>query len=173
MSDENWWESLIILISGSNGRIPSKSVKSYSVFSPSSGVKDVHADHAASHIGKAQGIVTSLRATPYHSSRRKVYLPMDICMLVSRRFTLMSSAVSWSLGSFKKQKYKHASRSTYNPGHKETHFTIIWQKKSANFHIWEENTELLGIFWLTPNPLIISAAHWTRAFVTLGEDSSL
>ncbi|XP_071381997.1 NADH dehydrogenase (ubiquinone) complex I, assembly factor 6-like, partial [Centroberyx affinis] len=45
------------------------------------GLKDVHADHAASHIGKAQGIVTSLRAIPYHSSRRKVYLPMDICML--------------------------------------------------------------------------------------------
>ncbi|XP_031601820.1 NADH dehydrogenase (ubiquinone) complex I, assembly factor 6 isoform X3 [Oreochromis aureus] len=45
------------------------------------GVKNVHADHAASHIGKAQGIVTCLRATPYHSSRRKVYLPMDICML--------------------------------------------------------------------------------------------
>uniref|UniRef100_A0A671LKG7 NADH dehydrogenase (ubiquinone) complex I, assembly factor 6 n=1 Tax=Sinocyclocheilus anshuiensis TaxID=1608454 RepID=A0A671LKG7_9TELE len=31
------------------------------------GVKNVHADHAASHIGKAR--------------RRKVYLPMDICML--------------------------------------------------------------------------------------------
>nr|XP_015213196.1 PREDICTED: NADH dehydrogenase (ubiquinone) complex I, assembly factor 6 [Lepisosteus oculatus] len=45
------------------------------------GVKDVHADHAASHIGKAQGIVTCLRATPYHSRRRRVYLPMDICML--------------------------------------------------------------------------------------------
>ncbi|XP_034554449.1 NADH dehydrogenase (ubiquinone) complex I, assembly factor 6 [Notolabrus celidotus] len=45
------------------------------------GVKNVHADHAASHIGKAQGIVTCLRATPYHSSRRKVYLPMDVCML--------------------------------------------------------------------------------------------
>ncbi|XP_078789097.1 NADH dehydrogenase (ubiquinone) complex I, assembly factor 6 isoform X2 [Oryzias latipes] len=45
------------------------------------GVRDVHADHAASHIGKAQGIVTCLRAIPYHSSRRKVYLPMDICML--------------------------------------------------------------------------------------------
>ncbi|XP_013874377.1 NADH dehydrogenase (ubiquinone) complex I, assembly factor 6 isoform X2 [Austrofundulus limnaeus] len=45
------------------------------------GVKNVHADHAASHIGKAQGIVTCLRAIPYHSSRRKVYLPMDICML--------------------------------------------------------------------------------------------
>ncbi|KAG9342800.1 hypothetical protein JZ751_015672 [Albula glossodonta] len=38
-------------------------------------------DHAASHIGKAHGIMTCLRATPYHSQRRKVYLPMDICML--------------------------------------------------------------------------------------------
>ncbi|XP_069710481.1 NADH dehydrogenase (ubiquinone) complex I, assembly factor 6 isoform X2 [Phaenicophaeus curvirostris] len=45
------------------------------------GVKDIHADHAASHIGKAQGIVTCLRATPYHSTRQKVFLPMDICML--------------------------------------------------------------------------------------------
>lgn len=44
------------------------------------GLKDVHADHAASHIGKAQGIVTCLRATPYHSRRRRVYLPMDVCM---------------------------------------------------------------------------------------------
>lgn len=54
----------------------------------SEGLKDVHADHAASHIGKAQGIVTCLRATPYHSSRRKVYLPMDVCMLVSHRVSL-------------------------------------------------------------------------------------
>ncbi|XP_041961740.1 NADH dehydrogenase (ubiquinone) complex I, assembly factor 6 isoform X1 [Alosa sapidissima] len=45
------------------------------------GIKDVHADHAASHIGKAHGIVTCLRATPYNSRRRRVYLPMDICML--------------------------------------------------------------------------------------------
>ncbi|XP_068942701.1 NADH dehydrogenase (ubiquinone) complex I, assembly factor 6 isoform X3 [Petaurus breviceps papuanus] len=45
------------------------------------GIRDLHADHAASHIGKAQGIVTCLRATPYHISRRKVFLPMDICML--------------------------------------------------------------------------------------------
>ncbi|XP_075995137.1 NADH dehydrogenase (ubiquinone) complex I, assembly factor 6 isoform X2 [Genypterus blacodes] len=45
------------------------------------GVRSVHADHAASHIGKAHGIVTCVRATPYHSSRRKVYLPLDICML--------------------------------------------------------------------------------------------
>lgn len=44
-------------------------------------VKDVHADHAASHIGKAQGIVTCLRAVPFHSSRRQVFLPVDICIL--------------------------------------------------------------------------------------------
>ncbi|XP_061304054.1 NADH dehydrogenase (ubiquinone) complex I, assembly factor 6 isoform X3 [Pezoporus flaviventris] len=47
------------------------------------GVRDVHADHAASHIGKAQGIVTCLRATPYHCTRQKVFLPMDVCMLVA------------------------------------------------------------------------------------------
>lgn len=46
-------------------------------------VRDVHADHAASHIGKAHGIVTCLRAVPVHSSRRQVFLPVDICMLVS------------------------------------------------------------------------------------------
>lgn len=50
------------------------------------GIKDLHADHAASHIGKAQGIVTCLRATPYHGSRRRVFLPMDICMLVRPLF---------------------------------------------------------------------------------------
>ncbi|KAG7999288.1 NADH dehydrogenase (ubiquinone) complex I [Nibea albiflora] len=59
------------------------------------GIKDVHADHAASHIGKAQGIVTCLRATPYHSSRRKVYLPMDICMLVSPRNTDYNGCADW------------------------------------------------------------------------------
>ncbi|KAF7646854.1 hypothetical protein LDENG_00181380 [Lucifuga dentata] len=45
------------------------------------GLKNIHADHAASHVGKAQGIITCLRATPYNSRQRKVYLPMDICML--------------------------------------------------------------------------------------------
>ncbi|XP_076827664.1 NADH dehydrogenase (ubiquinone) complex I, assembly factor 6 isoform X2 [Brachyhypopomus gauderio] len=44
------------------------------------GVKDLNADHAASHIGKAQGIATCLRATPHHSQKHKVYLPMDVCM---------------------------------------------------------------------------------------------
>ncbi|BFZ13342.1 hypothetical protein BsWGS_16381 [Bradybaena similaris] len=42
------------------------------------GIKNVHADHAASHLGKAQGIVTLLRATPYQTSRRRLYLPMEV-----------------------------------------------------------------------------------------------
>ncbi|KAL8589320.1 hypothetical protein ACOMHN_052323 [Nucella lapillus] len=42
------------------------------------GVKNVHADHAASHIGKAQGLTTVLRALPYHAQRRRVYLPLDL-----------------------------------------------------------------------------------------------
>ncbi|XP_075684148.1 NADH dehydrogenase (ubiquinone) complex I, assembly factor 6 isoform X1 [Rhinoderma darwinii] len=45
------------------------------------GIRDVHADHAASHIGKAQGVITCLRAAPFHSSRRQVFLPVDICIL--------------------------------------------------------------------------------------------
>ncbi|XP_078690005.1 NADH dehydrogenase (ubiquinone) complex I, assembly factor 6-like [Branchiostoma floridae x Branchiostoma belcheri] len=42
------------------------------------GIKDVHADHAASHIGKAIGICTALRAAPYLANRRRVFLPMDV-----------------------------------------------------------------------------------------------
>jgi len=42
------------------------------------GVKDVQADHTASHLGKAIGVVTLLRATPYHGSKGKVYIPNDI-----------------------------------------------------------------------------------------------
>ncbi len=47
------------------------------------GVRDVNADHAASHIGKAFGIVTLLRATPHHASKGKVLLPNDVLMNVA------------------------------------------------------------------------------------------
>lgn len=80
------WCEMIIFNPGSNKEVYEKS--SVILFK---GLKDVHADHAASHIGKAQGIVTCLRATPYHSSRRKVYLPMDVCMLVSPRLTVKTT----------------------------------------------------------------------------------
>lgn len=49
----------------------------------SAGVKDVSADHAASHVGKAEGITTLLRAAAYHRSRRSVLIPMDIIIRVS------------------------------------------------------------------------------------------
>ncbi|KAJ1658524.1 hypothetical protein IWQ61_002246 [Dispira simplex] len=42
------------------------------------GIRDVEVDHTASHLGKAIGITTLLRATPYNASKRLVYLPQDI-----------------------------------------------------------------------------------------------
>ncbi|KAK7113841.1 NADH dehydrogenase (ubiquinone) complex I, assembly factor 6-like [Littorina saxatilis] len=44
------------------------------------GIQNVHADHAASHIGKAQGLTTVLRAIPHHAQRRRVYLPLDLIL---------------------------------------------------------------------------------------------
>ena len=49
-----------------------------------SGVKDVQADHAASHLGKAIGVVTLLRATPFHGSRGKVHIPNDAMIKVNK-----------------------------------------------------------------------------------------
>jgi len=41
-------------------------------------IKNVHADHAASHIGRAQGLATLLRAIPYQAQRNKVYIPLEL-----------------------------------------------------------------------------------------------
>uniref|UniRef100_A0A8C4PXH6 NADH:ubiquinone oxidoreductase complex assembly factor 6 n=1 Tax=Eptatretus burgeri TaxID=7764 RepID=A0A8C4PXH6_EPTBU len=48
-------------------------------------VRNVNADHAASHVGKALGIFTCLRSVPYNASHRRVQLPIDICMAVSAK----------------------------------------------------------------------------------------
>ncbi|XP_064394510.1 NADH dehydrogenase (ubiquinone) complex I, assembly factor 6-like [Halichondria panicea] len=42
------------------------------------GVRDVNSDHAASHVGKAEGIVTLLRASNFYRASRHVPIPMDI-----------------------------------------------------------------------------------------------
>lgn len=44
------------------------------------GIKNIKADHAASHLGKAHGIVTLLRSIPYHTQKRVIVLPEDILM---------------------------------------------------------------------------------------------
>ena len=49
---------------------------------PLLGVQDVTADHAASHLGKAETIVTLLRAASYYRSCRRVCIPMDVLMRV-------------------------------------------------------------------------------------------
>ena len=49
------------------------------------------ADHAASHVGKAEGIVTLLRAVSYHRTKKSVLLPMDI---VTRVRTCIARSVT-------------------------------------------------------------------------------
>ena len=43
------------------------------------GLRDTSADHAASHLGKALGMVNLLRGTPAHAKQRRCYLPLDVC----------------------------------------------------------------------------------------------
>lgn len=42
------------------------------------GVRSTSADHAASHVGKAEGIALLLKATPHHSLFRRTYIPIEI-----------------------------------------------------------------------------------------------
>ena len=41
-------------------------------------VRTLDCDHAASHVGRAQGLVTFLRAIPYNARRQQVYVPLDL-----------------------------------------------------------------------------------------------
>lgn len=43
------------------------------------GVVSRDADHAASHLGKAIGVALLLRGTPYQASKRRSYLPLELC----------------------------------------------------------------------------------------------
>lgn len=43
------------------------------------GVSSREADHAASHLGKAIGISLLLRGQPYQASRRRSYMPVELC----------------------------------------------------------------------------------------------
>ncbi|XP_058126812.1 NADH dehydrogenase (ubiquinone) complex I, assembly factor 6 homolog [Anopheles ziemanni] len=42
------------------------------------GVRNVHCDHAASHLGKAQGIVNLLRSIPHQTRRNAVPIPQEV-----------------------------------------------------------------------------------------------
>ena len=43
------------------------------------GIKNIEADHAASHLGKASFLAKVIRGIPFHASRRQCFLPMDVC----------------------------------------------------------------------------------------------
>ncbi|XP_032679148.1 NADH dehydrogenase (ubiquinone) complex I, assembly factor 6 isoform X2 [Odontomachus brunneus] len=44
------------------------------------GITNVNADHAASHFGKAHGLVTLIRSVPYNAHKRVMVLPQDILL---------------------------------------------------------------------------------------------
>ncbi|XP_055943348.1 NADH dehydrogenase (ubiquinone) complex I, assembly factor 6-like [Argiope bruennichi] len=53
-------------------------VSIYYLILQASGISDVHCDHAASHIGKSQGIGNFLRGIPFNASRGRLFLPLEI-----------------------------------------------------------------------------------------------
>lgn len=44
------------------------------------GTASVNADHAASHFGKAHGLVTLIRSVPYNARKRAMVLPQDVLL---------------------------------------------------------------------------------------------
>lgn len=50
----------------------------YYLILESSGIRDVHTDHVASHLGKAIGITTLLRGIMHNAQRSRVDLPQDL-----------------------------------------------------------------------------------------------
>lgn len=44
------------------------------------GIKDIHTDHFASHLGKAHGIVNLIRSVPHNARKKSIVLPQDILM---------------------------------------------------------------------------------------------
>ena len=52
------------------------------------GVKSLEADHAVSHLAKAIGIATMLRAFPFHMQQSRIIIPAEITAKV-RTYTLM------------------------------------------------------------------------------------
>uniref|UniRef100_A0A0A9Y2V1 15-cis-phytoene synthase n=1 Tax=Lygus hesperus TaxID=30085 RepID=A0A0A9Y2V1_LYGHE len=52
----------------------------YYLILQAAGLTDVKADHAASHLGKAQGLVNLIRSIPHHASRRRCLVPEDLLL---------------------------------------------------------------------------------------------
>lgn len=44
------------------------------------GITNINADHAASHMGKAHGIINLIRSIPYNANKRVNMLPQDILL---------------------------------------------------------------------------------------------
>jgi len=79
-------------------------------------VRNMHADHAASHVGKALGLLLTLRALPHSASKQQVYLPrtllaaenVDVSALLQGRNTPELSNVVFELASVARAHLQHA-----------------------------------------------------------------
>lgn len=52
----------------------------YYLLLEASGVENIHADHVASHLGKAHGITNLIRSVPHNVQRKVMSLPQDILL---------------------------------------------------------------------------------------------
>ncbi|KAJ9589879.1 hypothetical protein L9F63_016997 [Diploptera punctata] len=52
----------------------------YYLLLEASGVENIHADHVASHLGKAHGITNIIRSVPHNAPRQIISLPQDILL---------------------------------------------------------------------------------------------
>ncbi|KAG8179593.1 hypothetical protein JTE90_001835 [Oedothorax gibbosus] len=53
-------------------------VSVYFLLLQAAGLSNVQCDHAASHVGKSQGISNFLRGIPFNASKRRLFLPLEI-----------------------------------------------------------------------------------------------
>jgi len=79
-------------------------------------IRNMHADHAASHIGKALGILLTLRALPYSASKQQIYLPralltaeqVDVSSVLRGENSSQLSNVVFELASVARAHVQHA-----------------------------------------------------------------
>ena len=113
-------------------------------------VRNVHADHAASHVGKALGIVTLLRATPFHGSRRRVYLPNDIMIKVNMtgHWVWVASILSLThillfSATCTNHHFANFSIRTFNPHHAIRHILTVAVRMCAKFRKIKRHNPIL------------------------------
>ncbi|XP_023942076.2 NADH dehydrogenase (ubiquinone) complex I, assembly factor 6 homolog [Bicyclus anynana] len=133
------------------------------------GVANVHADHAASHLGKAQGIVNILRSVHVSNHHKTICLPMEVLMKyqVSQQSVLrgtdsenmrnvifeIASRANSHLEKARKIEVPKICNQLFLPAIAVDKYLIKLQKK--NFNVFDKSL-LLG------NPMLPFSLYYTR-----------